>query len=210
MIIGICGFIGSGKDTVADYLVNFHGFRRESYASSLKDAVANIFGWDRVLLEGRTAESREWREQKDEWWANRLNIPQLTPRYILQHWGTDILRDKFHNDIWIASVENKLRQTKDNIVITDCRFPNEILSLKNIGGKVIRVKRGPEPEWYQCAWDANRGDYVSKFKLSEFRIHPSESSWVGTDFDFVIENSKSIDELYKKIKCQVLDLPDAT
>ena len=63
MIIGICGFIGSGKDTVADYLVNFHGFRRESFANSLKDAVAVVFGWDRILLEGRTKEAREWREQ---------------------------------------------------------------------------------------------------------------------------------------------------
>jgi pantothenate kinase len=26
MIIGICGFIGSGKDTIADYLVNLHHF----------------------------------------------------------------------------------------------------------------------------------------------------------------------------------------
>lgn len=210
MIIGICGFIGSGKDTVADYLVNFHGFRRESFANSLKDAVADVFGWDRILLEGRTAESREWREQKDEWWAERLNMPWLTPRRILQEWGTGILRDKFHNDIWIASVENKLRKSKDNVVITDCRFPNEILSLRNIGGKVIRVKRGPEPDWYQLAWDTNRGDYISKFKLEEFQIHPSESSWVGTNFDAVIENSTSIDELYKNIRCQVLDLPDAT
>ena len=38
-IIGIVGFIGSGKDTVADYLVNFHRFKRESFANSLKDAV---------------------------------------------------------------------------------------------------------------------------------------------------------------------------
>jgi hypothetical protein len=35
MIIGVCGFIGSGKDTIADYLTNFHGFRRESFASTL-------------------------------------------------------------------------------------------------------------------------------------------------------------------------------
>jgi len=40
MIIGVCGFIGSGKDTIADYLTNFHGYRRESFANSLKDAVA--------------------------------------------------------------------------------------------------------------------------------------------------------------------------
>lgn len=209
MIIGICGFIGSGKDTVADYLVNFHGFRRESYASSLKDAVSDIFGWDRILLDGRTLESREWRDQKDEWWAERLNMPWLTPRRILQTIGTEILRDKFHSDIWIASVENKLRQSKDNIVITDCRFPNEIKSLRNIGGKVIRVKRGDEPEWYQLAWDANRGDAESSLKLSNYRIHESERAWVGTNFDAEIENSASIDELYKNIRDRVLDLPVA-
>ena len=61
MIIGICGFIGSGKDTIADYLVNFHEFKRESFASSLKDAVSAVFGWNREMLEGRTKQSREWR-----------------------------------------------------------------------------------------------------------------------------------------------------
>ena len=53
-IIGVCGFQGAGKDTIADYLQNFHQFRRESFAGTLKDAVASIFGWDRILLEGRT------------------------------------------------------------------------------------------------------------------------------------------------------------
>ena len=67
MIIGVCGFIGSGKDTIADYLTNFHGFRRESFANSLKDAVSMVFGWDRTMLEGRTKQAREWREQVDPW-----------------------------------------------------------------------------------------------------------------------------------------------
>ena len=69
MIIGICGFIGAGKDTAADYLVNFHSFRRDSFAATLKDSVAAVFGWNRELLEGRTKEAREWREQVDPRWA---------------------------------------------------------------------------------------------------------------------------------------------
>jgi hypothetical protein len=206
MIIGICGFIGSGKDTVADYLVNFHGFRRESFASSLKDAVSAVFGWNRTLLEGRTAESREWREQEDEWWTDRLGRP-ITPRYVLQNWGTEVLRAGFHDDIWIASVENKIRNTKDNIVITDCRFPNEIKALRATGGKVIRVKRGDEPHWYQTAIEANSNDRNAVNLMKDFNVHYSESAWVGTDFDVVLENSTSIDSLYQSIRDQVLDLP---
>ena len=208
MIIGVCGFIGSGKDTIADYLVNSHEFRRESFANTLKDAVSAVFGWDRTLLEGRTKEAREWREQKDEWWSERLGR-SITPRYVLQNWGTEVLRSGFHDDIWIASVENKLRNTKDNIVITDCRFPNEIRSLHAAGGKVIRVKRGDEPFWYNTALEANAGDYNSASLMTSFNIHYSESAWVGTNFDAVIENSSSIDELYQNIRDQVLDLPGA-
>ena len=127
MIVGVCGFINSGKDTVADYLCTFHGYRRISFAASLKDAIASIFGWDRELLEGTTKSSREWREQVDPWWSERLG-KEITPRYILQYWGTEVCRNGFHSDIWVASVENKLRKSTDNIVITDCRFANEILA----------------------------------------------------------------------------------
>ena len=144
-VIGIWGFIGSGKDTAADFLVNFHEFRRESFASALKDAVASVFGWDREMLEGRTKESRAWREQRDDWWSERLGM-NITPRWVLQYWGTEVCRKAFHDDIWIASVENKLRTSMDNIVISDCRFPNEIKAIKQQGGKVIWIQRGPLPE----------------------------------------------------------------
>jgi Tfp pilus assembly pilus retraction ATPase PilT len=60
-IIAIAGFIGSGKDTAAEYLINNHNFTKLSFAGSLKDAVAVVFGWNRVLLEGETLESRQWR-----------------------------------------------------------------------------------------------------------------------------------------------------
>lgn len=200
MIIGICGFIGCGKDTAADYLVNFHGFKRESFASTLKDAVADIFGWDRDLLEGRTAASRAWREQVDTWWSNRLGIPHLTPRWVLQHWGTDVLRKYFHDDIWIASLENKLRLVNDNIVISDCRFFNEIVGLKSQGAKIIWVQRGIIPHWYEVASKANRGDPSAQRWIEAENIHASEYSWAGTDFDVAIDNNRSIDHLYSQLK----------
>ena len=204
MIIGVCGFIGSGKDTIADYLTNFHGYRRESFANSLKDAVAQVFGWDRTMLEGRTKQAREWREQVDPWWANRLDMPDLTPRWILQHWGTEVCRNGFHDDMWIASLENKLRNSKDDIVISDCRFPNEIKSIKDAGGIVIRVKRGEEPEWYNDAADMNAGDRCMNYALAKNRmyklgIHASETAWVGTKFDAILDNNSTIDALYEQV-----------
>jgi hypothetical protein len=211
MIIGICGLIGSGKDTIADYLQNIHQFRRESFAHALKDAVAQIFGWDRELLEGRTKESRYWREQVDAWWAERLNMPHLTPRHVLQVWGTEVARRSFHDDIWIAALENKLRKTTDDVVISDCRFPNEIKSIKNAGGIVIRVVRGPEPKWYDAAASVNRGPNgnitwaTSKRVLEHARVHASETAWIGTSFDAVIDNNADgLDNLYGQIKDLVL------
>jgi len=206
MIIGICGFIGSGKDTVADYLTNFHEFRRESFANSLKDAVAQVFGWDRTMLEGRTKQAREWREQLDVWWSDRLKMPELTPRWVLQHWGTEVCRHGFHDDIWIASLENKLRHSHDDVVISDCRFPNEIAAIRRAGGLVVRVIRGPEPEWYDSALAFNHGENknmlwsTSKSRLEKLKIHASETAWVGTKFDAVLDNNGSLDDLYLQIQ----------
>jgi hypothetical protein len=207
MIIGVCGFIGSGKDTIADYLVNVHGFRRESFANTLKDAVAAVFGWDRVLLEGRTKEAREWREQVDTWWANRLNIPNLTPRWVLQQWGTEVCRKGFHDDIWIASVENKLRRTKDNIVISDCRFPNEIASIKSAGGIIACVERGIRPHWYDIAIQANKGVDSANIWLMNEKIHASETAWVGTKFDYVLDNNSTLDSLFNQVESVVQPEP---
>ena len=217
MIIAICGLIGSGKDTTADYLVNIHQFRRDSFARTLKDAVAVVFGWDRELLEGRTKESRVWREQVDAWWADRLDIPDLTPRGVLQNWGTEVCRKGFHNDIWVASLENRLRKTTDDIVISDCRFPNEIEALRAVGAQVICVERGDRPVWYDwaarfntCNDDQHRLTMRIVAELEEsplkYRVHESEWAWVGQPFDAVIDNNGEISELYNQVNDLVQDL----
>lgn len=205
MIIGVCGLIGAGKDTIADYLVNIHGFRRDSFAASLKDAVASVFGWDRDMLEGRTPSSREWREQLDAWWSNRL-AQEITPRWVLQHWGTEVFRNNFHDDIWIASIENKLRQQQDDVIISDCRFPNEVSSIRRSGGYVIRVKRGDDPRWLNDV----QQHLKSGSPLPADLPHASEWAWAATDFDRVLDNNDSMDLLYQQINDLLLDLRVST
>lgn len=206
MLISVSGLIGSGKDTIADYLVNSHGFLRESWAGTLKDAVAAVFGWDRILLEGKTSESRKWREVPDEWWSSRLGV-DVTPRRVLQVWGTEVCRNSYHDDIWIASLENKLRKTNDNVVISDSRFPNELDSVKRIGGITIRVMRGSNPEWV---------DYLHEYGVTEeFKnrwpsVHASEYSSVCSNYDYMIYNDGSIDDLYSQINNLIECHRDAT
>lgn len=196
-IICVSGLIASGKDTIADYLVQQHGFQRGSFAATLKDAVASIFGWPREMLEGRTSESRAWREVTDAWWANRLQIPNLTPRWVLQNMGTDVLRKFFHDDIWIASLEYKLQNTTSDIVISDCRFPNEITALRKLGAIIIRVKRGEDPIWFTTAQQIHQ----STATMAELypHIHVSEYGWANTSFDAILDNTGTLDSLYASV-----------
>ena len=125
MLIGIVGLIGSGKDTVANRLVEKHGYIRDSFAKSLKDAVSSMFNWDREMLEGNTTSSRHWREQPDKFWSERLGKP-VTPRWVLQHFGTEVMRGKMYDGIWVDSCIGRYKG--QNTVISDTRFINEILS----------------------------------------------------------------------------------
>ncbi len=190
-IIAICGFQGAGKDTIADILVSDYGYTRVSFAGAVKDVASAIFGWDREMLEGRTKESREKREVIDEWWANRLSIPHLTPRWVLQNFGTDLFRNHFHSDIWVACVEKKI-MSLNKVVITDCRFSNEIQILKKLGGKIIHIYRNQLPYWFL--------DYKNGQIEPPKDLHPSEWSWIKNNFDIEINNNSTINYLEEQVK----------
>jgi hypothetical protein len=186
MIIGLCGSQGSGKDTVANILISEYGFVKLTFASTLKDVVAILFSWSRDLLEGLTEESRLWRETVDDFWSEKLSIPNFTPRKALQMIGTDLFRLHFNNDIWISIVENKIstilkNNPKTNIIISDCRFANEFSLIKQFPDShiitILRVKN-------------------STNKIA----HSSETEWINYNFDAILQNDNSIDDLKTNLK----------
>jgi hypothetical protein len=186
MIIGVCGLIGGGKGTVGDILVEHHNFEKLSFADKLKDAVARMFDWDRELLEGITEESRTWREQKDTFWSNETGR-NITPRLVLQEFGTDCMRKGFYDGVWVSMIKNTLIQNPHkNYVIPDVRFPNEGNMIAGLGGQVWRVRRGTDPMWLRIYEDIGQ---------VPTDVHESEYKWCSINHDTVINNDQSMDYL---------------
>lgn len=180
-LIFLRGLQGAGKSAAGNYLQDRYGFVQLSFASVLKDVVALMFRWDRALLEGITEESRVWREQVDPWWAEKLQMPQLTPRYILQTIGTDVFRTHFHRDFWLLTLERKIMQY-DRVVITDCRFRNEFNFLKNLGGICVWILRD-QPKWLTEILCGKEMDWTQN------NVHPSEREWCMDPYDYIIWNN---------------------
>ena len=190
MLIGIVGLMGSGKDTVAEHLVEYHGFKRDSFAKSLKDAVASMFNWDRKLLEGSTKKSREWREQPDAFWSERFG-KEVTPRWVLQQFGTEIMRGQMYDAIWVDSCIGRYKG--EPTVISDTRFINEIKTIKAHGGIVVLVKREEIP---------------TREEMQKQGTHQSEWDWIGSNFDYTIDNTSSLEGLNANVDQFIHQLQD--
>lgn len=199
MIIGLLGSKNCGKSTIANYLHDFYGFEKLSYAEPVKDVCSIIFGWDRELLEGITPESRIWRETVDEYWAEKLNIPDFCPRKAFTLVGTDIFRKYIHEDIWINCLIKKINPYT-NYVITDCRHIKETQALIDREGIILRITRGGLPTWKSIAKKAVLGERTAINKMMELKIHRSEYEWVCCEYDHDINNDGSIEELYDHVR----------
>jgi hypothetical protein len=189
MIIAIGGKAGSGKSTVGNYLFNVYGFRQIAFADSLKLVCKNIFGLTDEQLYG------EGKEKVDDYW-------KMTPRRILQTVGTECMRDGFDQDVWIKSVERKIKNTVPelipNWVITDVRFSNEMKAVRGWGGVLIRIDR---PTYIIT-------DSVSNGHISE-SVPGNDDDW-----DFIIKNKgivhaclyNDIESILDRIRGKSLDI----
>ena len=167
IIIALCGLAGAGKDTVADTLVTHAGFSKIAFADALRLEVAGAFNLgdqlciltDRATKEEPTNALRlsrcnaikfvfrmhdlASREQPDFDYDEWAATPR-SPRWIMQQWGTEYRRHQEGN-YWTNRVAMRILSAETTAnnrwVITDCRFANEALAIRRIGGELWQVQR---------------------------------------------------------------------
>lgn len=156
-VLGLSGKKHSGKSTVAKHLVEKHGFYEMSWADPLKMHIGmSIMGFTFDQVYG------ERKEVVDEYWGD-------TPRAFLQKIGTDLFRDQLDTDFWVKAGKRHIAKLQEGghnkIVVSDCRFPNEVEAITQMGGRSIRVTR-------------------ENYHVPDF--HASETALDGFKFDGVI------------------------
>ncbi len=135
-IICFCGLSTSGKDTAASFLIA-KGFTKYSFATALKGVLSYVYDIPPEMWEVQT-----WKETSNSLLNNK------TPRKVLQHVGTEGFR-KIDPDVWLKKLIKEIDKYDKDIVITDARFNNEIINLKNKGAFIIYIDRPSiTPNWY--------------------------------------------------------------
>jgi hypothetical protein len=177
LLFGLSGKKQSGKSTVAIYLKEKYNFLEVSWADPLKQIVGKkLLGLTEFQVNG----PMEKKEAIDPFWGK-------SPRELLQIIGTDCFRDQVHPDFWVKIGMRKIQQHLEDgysVVVTDCRFPNELSAIKNLAGHSVRI---------------SRPDQVNKDR------HPSELALDSFEHDYNISaESGDIDGLKFQIK-QVLE-----
>jgi len=174
VIIGVTGKAGSGKDTVADYLVDKFEFTKLAMADPLKDGIKHMF-----LLDDETVYDRVKREEPLK------DFPDWSTRKLMQYIGTELLREQFDYDIWIKLMMKRIRMSDNNrFVISDIRFPNELELIRKSGFDylIFRVERE----------DKDVGETVG------IANHASES--YDLPYDHLIDNNGTLEQLYERVE----------
>jgi hypothetical protein len=171
MLVGICGKAGAGKDTIGDYVVEKYGFKHIALADPIKRLVKDVFA-----LDDHTVYDRVARELPLEQWNG------WTVRKLLQFIGTELFRENIDDAIWVKSLWYKIRDSKDNYVVTDVRFPNELKFFEDNGNKnFVSIK-------------VTRPGFEGSVGMSG---HKSEAYDLQTQYE--VHNDKAFEDLYRKV-----------
>tara|TARA_B110000259_G_scaffold186908_1_gene239343 strand:- start:7 stop:597 length:591 start_codon:yes stop_codon:yes gene_type:complete len=177
-IIAICGYKGSGKDTIANYLVKKYKYTHYKIAEKLKEVIKLLFNLsDSDLETSKDKINQQW---------------NVTPRKILQFIGTDMFQyklnelfPKIQKNFWIKSLFtneliNKIKNEDHKIVISDLRFLHEYNLISNLYISYSILK-------------------VDNNNIQKKDTHISENEFNNIPINSIINNNKSVTELYNII-----------
>jgi hypothetical protein len=177
-VVGVSGYARSGKDTIADYLVEHYGYEKVSFSTPMKEAMYRLN--PRITVNEVVNTALRVGVDVYDWEGLKERSPDI--RGLLQRFGTEVGREMFGEDFWVDYALNSIVDgTK--VVIADVRYPNEANAIKALGGKVFRVERdgvGPANE------------------------HASENALEGYEFDGTIHNWGTIEGLYSDVETHIL------
>lgn len=171
--IGLSGWARSGKDTVADYIIEKYGFTKAAFAQPIREALVRlnpkitVGGFNQASL-ATAVKSFGWESLKDV---------SVDVRPLMQRLGTEVGREMFGDDFWVETALDRIPDGS-KVVFSDARYPNEADAIRDLGGKIYRIER-------EGVGPAN--GHASEIALNDY------------DFDDRIDNSGTVEELYSQI-----------
>ena len=192
-IIAICGAKRSGKDVLAEHLVNKYNYERVAFANPLKVAVKNLFNFDDDQVGIGKDEGTDRKDIVDERWG-------ITPRAALQFFGTEIMQEKIQEllpnmkrNFFANTLKNYIENAENSgndkrYVISDLRFIHEhemLLNMPNISINDIMIIRVIRP---------------SENRAKEQEPHISELEYVDIPYDIIMINNGTIDDYIRRFE----------
>lgn len=194
-LVGIIGNIGSGKSTVSEYLVRNYDYEEYSFASPIKNIAINM-GFEYNQVYGSQVNKLELNKH----WG-------ISGREFMQKFGTEFGRNIMpdilpnmnmgkSNSPWVKIFEikydNNIKSKSDkHIVVSDCRFENEVQSIRDRNGYIIKLVRDNKP--ISITNEKKYNDNVYN--------HSSETQISNLYCDTVINNNTTKNDLFKSIDC---------
>lgn len=168
MLIGIAGKKQSGKDTFAQFIKAIDSeYEIKKFAGKLKEVASLLTNYPLWYWEEEKYKDRKLSSTFNHW----------SGREFLQRLGTEVFRNNLNNDIWV----NLLFQDYgvDKWIITDVRFQNEVMAIKDNGGILIKMERKT---------------------TDSLDTHISENLVDNFAYDYVVKNDGNAEELFEKAK----------
>lgn len=174
-VILLSGKKETGKSTAAQILQK-ESFVEQSFAEELKN---QLFVFTKYVLGASEITYNHFQDQKLK--VLPIKIPyvdkEVTSRYIMQVYGTEVMRDLFNEYYWVDQVVTKIENSNEQRhCIVGMRFPNEIARVKS--------KLSGSCEIYSVRINRETGRVDN---------HPSEISLDDyKDWDYIIDNNYSM------------------